>query len=63
MLKGEPKIEAEIARLEESPMVALALAEERYREARRQYLQSLRTLERKGRRLAADGVTVVELEA
>lgn len=61
-MKGEPKIEEEIARLEVSPMVALAMAEAKYMEARRDYLHTLQKLERRGRKLAAEGVTIVELE-
>ena len=56
-------VEDEIARLQESPFVRLAKKEERIRYARRQYMYTLRSYEKKGRQLAADGVTMESLEA
>lgn len=55
-------VEAEIARLQRSPLVALARKEERVRNRRRQYMYALRQYEKKGRQLKANGVTVEALE-
>ncbi len=55
-------VEEEIARLQNSPLVALARKEERVRNRRRQYMYSLRQYEKKGRQLAADGVTMESLD-
>ena len=51
-------VEEEIARLQASPLVALARREERIRNRRRQYMYQLRAYEKKGRQLEADGVTL-----
>lgn len=56
-------VEREIARLLESPHVKLAKKEERIRMRRRQYLYTLRVYERKGKELAAAGITMEVLEA
>jgi len=53
----DAKVEEEIAKLRESEYVALARAEERQRYRRRQYLYSLRNLEKRGRKLAEEGWT------
>lgn len=51
-------IEAEISRLRESPYVKLAAAEQRAKvDRRKQQLYSLRFQEKRGRELAALGVT------
>ena len=55
-------VEEEIARLRESEYVALARAEERQKYRRRQYLYSLRNLEKRGRKLAEEGWTPDEEE-
>jgi len=55
-------VEAEIARLQQSPLVALARKEERIRNRRRQYMYVLRQYEKKGKQLQADGVTMESLE-
>lgn len=55
-------VEAEIARLQQSPLVALARKEERIRNRRRQYMYALRQYEKKGKQLQADGVTMEMLE-
>ena len=55
-------VEAEIARLQASPLVALARREERIRNRRRQYMYQLRAYEKKGRQLEADGVTMEFLD-
>ena len=54
----DEQVEAEIARLRESPLVALARKEERIRNQRRQYMYQLRQYEKKGRKLAESGITM-----
>ena len=56
-------VEEEILRLQSSPLVKLARREEAIRNRRRQYMYSLRTYERRGRELAASGLTLEMLEA
>lgn len=56
------QVEREIERLRESPLVKLARKEERIRYARRQYLYTLRMYEKKGKELAASGVTMELLQ-
>ena len=55
------EVEQEIARLKESPMVALGKVEERIRFRRRQYMYTLRQYEKRGIELTAAGVTVEKL--
>ncbi len=55
-------VEEEIARLQASPLVALARREERIRNRRRQYMYQLRAYEKKGKQLEADGITLSYLE-
>jgi hypothetical protein len=57
------QVEQEIKRLLESPLVKLAKKAERVRNRRKQYMYTLRTYERKGKELAAQGVTIEGLEA
>lgn len=59
---SDEMVEEEIARLQNSPLVKLARKEERIRNARRQYMYTLRMYEKKGKQLAADGVTMEMLE-
>ncbi len=56
-------VEEEIARLQASPLVKLARKEEAIRYRRRQYMYQLRVYERKGKELAAEGVTLEYLDA
>lgn len=58
----DDQVELEIARLQESPYVKLANRERRVRERRRMYLYGLRQLEKKGKALEAQGVTMDSLE-
>ena len=58
----DEEVEAEIERLREDYHVKLAKKEEAIRYRRRQYLYQLRGYERKGRDLAAAGVTMDMLE-
>lgn len=50
-------VEEEILRLQQSHHVKLARKEERVRNARRQYMYTLRMYEKKGKQLEADGIT------
>ncbi len=58
----DEQVELEIARLKESEYVKLAKKEEAVRCRRRQYLYSLRSYEKKGKALAAVGLTIDLLE-
>ena len=58
----DEQVEAEIAKLLESPDVKLAKKEMRIRYRRRQYLYGLRNLEKKGKELADAGITMEMLE-
>ncbi len=53
----DEEVEQEIAKLQESPAVALARREQRLRYRRRQFLYQLRDLEKKGKALMASGIT------
>lgn len=55
---SDAQVELEIERLLESEEVLLAKAEQRIKNRRRQYLYSLRTMEKRGKQLMADGVTM-----
>lgn len=55
-------VEEEIIRLQSSPLVKLARREEAIRNRRRQYMYQLRMYEKKGKALAAQGITLEELE-
>lgn len=55
-------VEEEIHRLQNSPLVKLARREEAIRNRRRQYMYTLRMYEKKGLALAAQGITLEELE-
>lgn len=54
----DEQIEREIHELKQSPFVALARREQRLKYKQRQQLYTLRNLEKRGRELAAIGVTV-----
>lgn len=53
----DEQVEAEIARLQNSPHVKLAEQEKRLRNKRRMYLYGLRQLEKKGKALEESGIT------
>ena len=55
-------VEDEIERLLNSPHVKLAKKEEQIRYARRQYMYQLRSYEKKGKQLEAEGITMETLE-
>jgi hypothetical protein len=54
----DEQVEQEISKLLESDLVKLAKKEKRIKERRKQYLYNLRTYERRGRQLAAEGYTL-----
>ena len=56
-------VEAEIRRLTESKYVKLARAEQRMKYRKRQYLYTLRQLEKRGRELEAQGYDEESIEA
>ena len=58
----DEQVEREIERLRKSELVALARKEQRIRYQRRQVLYNLRNLEKKGRELAASGITLEMLD-
>ena len=59
----DDQVEAEIARLQNSPHVKLAEQEKRLRNRRRMYLYGLRQLEKKGKALADAGITPESLRS
>lgn len=61
-LMSDEAVEEEILRLQTSPHVKLARREEAIRNRRRQYMYTLRMYEKKGMALAAQGITLEELE-
>jgi hypothetical protein len=66
MAKGflsDEQVEREIERLRESEDVKLARKEQRIRYQRRQVLYNLRNLEKKGKELAAAGITMEMLDS
>lgn len=58
----DEQVEQEIERLMRSEDVALAKKEIRIKYKRRQYMYSLRTMEKRGKELAKQGFTVDNLE-
>lgn len=56
------EVEQEIARLKQSPLVAIAKQEQRLIYKRRQLMYNLRWLENRGRELAELGVTMENIE-
>jgi hypothetical protein len=54
----DEQVEKEIERLLESPLVKLARKEMRIKYKRRQFLYSLRNLEKRGRELQKSGITM-----
>ena len=59
----DEEVEAQIARLNASEAVALARHEQRLKYRRRQYLYTLRDLEKKGKALMEAGITYEMLDA
>lgn len=61
-LQTDEDVEQEIERLKDSYYVKLARKEERIRNRRKQYAYTLRMYEKKGKQLAAQGVTLESLD-
>lgn len=59
----DEQVEIEIARLLASEDVLLAKKEARIKLRRRQYMYSLRSMEKRGRQLRKDGVTIENIES
>ncbi len=59
----DEQVEREIERLRKSELVSLARKEQRIRYQRRQVLYNLRNLEKKGKELAAAGITMEMLDS
>lgn len=58
----DEQVEIEIARLLNSEEVKLAKKETQLKYKRRQYMYGLRTMEKRGRELAGQGVTIDNIE-
>ena len=58
----DAEVEVEIEVLRNSPLVALARKEQRIRYQRRQFLYTLRNLEKKGKALQDAGITMEMLQ-
>lgn len=58
----DEQVESEIARLTKTDAVKLARREQRVKYRRRQVLYSLRALEKRGKQLMAQGVTMLDFE-
>ena len=58
----DEQVEMEIARLLNSDDVRLAKKETRIKLRRRQYMYSLRCMEKRGKQLAQDGITMDNIE-
>ncbi len=61
-VETDDKMNAEIEELKKSPYVALARKEQRLKYRKRQYLYSLRNLEKRGKQLTEQGITADQLE-
>lgn len=61
VFKTDEEVEEEIARLLKSPLVKLAKKEQEARYRRRQYMYQLRWMEKRGRQLEAEGMTMDKL--
>lgn len=59
----DEQVELEIERLLQSEDVQLAKKEIRIKYKRRQYMYQLRNMEKRGKQLASDGVTLDNIEA
>lgn len=58
----DEQVEIEIARLLESDEVKLAKREMRIKQKRRQYMYSLRSMEKRGKELSQRGITMENIE-
>ena len=58
----DEQVEIEISRLLQSDDVKLAKKEQQIKYKRRQYMYQLRSMEKRGKQLATDGVTLENIE-
>lgn len=61
-LLTDEQVELEIERLTQTEEVQLARKEQRIKFKRRQYLYQLRCMEKRGKQLKADGITLENME-
>lgn len=59
----DEQVEMEISRLLQSEAVQLAKKEIRIKYKRRQYMYQLRNMEKRGKQLKADGITMANIES
>lgn len=59
----DEQVEMEIERLTNSKEVQLARKEQRIKYKRRQYMHQLRNMEKRGKQLMADGITMKNMES
>lgn len=59
----DEQVEIEISRLLASEEVLLAKKEARIKLRRRQYMYQLRTMEKRGKQLMSDGITIENIES
>lgn len=59
----DEQVEMEIERLTNSKEVQLARKEQRIKYKRRQYMYQLRNMEKRGKQLMADGITMKNMES
>lgn len=59
----DEQVELEIARLRDSEDVRLAKEETRIKYKRRQYMYQLRCMEKRGKQLKAEGITLENMES
>lgn len=59
----DEQVEMEISRLLQSDAVLLAKKEISIKNRRRQYMYQLRSMEKRGKQLKADGITLKNIEA
>lgn len=60
---SDDQVEDEIKMLQSSPYVKLAYKERSIKTARRQYMYQLRIMEKRGKKLAEDGITMDNIAA
>ncbi len=59
----DEQVEIEIERLQNSDAVKLAKKEQQIKYRRRQYMYTLKSMEKRGQKLAAEGITLENIEA
>lgn len=58
----DEQVELEIDRLQNSEAVKLAKKEQQIKYRRRQYMYTLKSMEKRGKKLAAEGITLENIE-